>query len=151
MIHQLEAVLNCQTSKFVLREFSVVLISLGCLLVDTDYTTTLQHSGRHHILATLRVGIVRFVFFAMEKSFLSGKPRIDRLMCSMRVNCVFIQFEGPSLAGSVWTALHDGSQAAAACTAGVADNTLHSRTPCIVGCGRHCIAVRGHRRAPPSV
>jgi hypothetical protein len=68
-------------------------------------------------------------------------------MCSMRVNCVFIQFEGPSLAWSVWTALHDGSHAAAACTAGVADNTLHSRAPCIVGCGRHCIAVRGHHPA----
>ena len=47
-----------------------------------------------------------------------------------------LQFDNPCLAGRVWTALHCGSHAAAACTAGVAHNTLHSRTPRGVGHGK---------------
>ena len=61
--------------------------------------------------------------------------------CSLCVNCVFLQFDNPCLAGRVWTALHCGSHAVAACTAGVAHNTLHSRTPRGVGHGKQGSAV----------
>ena len=65
--------------------------------------------------------------------------------CSLCVNCVFLQFDNPCLAGRVWTALHCGSHAAAACTAGVAHNTLHSRTSRGVGDGKRRCTVRCHR------
>jgi hypothetical protein len=69
---------------------------------------------------------------------------IGRLKCSLLVDTVFIEFDGTALAVSVWRALQDGSQAVAACTAGVAANTLHWQTQCRVGYGVQRSAVLAH-------